>query len=156
MGLRGKFRSATAKPAKVDLAPNREHTVADQKTSKSPTPQITDDKIVLPENAPEDAPVIGTAVVTKIPHHDAEKAAEVIEQTHNGNEKEKSRGIVESADSHSTPASIVNVINSDENIGNGDTTEEVQDESQYPGGLSLSLLTFGLCMAIFTVALDNT
>lgn len=26
----------------------------------------------------------------------------------------------------------------------------------YPGGLQLALLTFGLCMATFTVALDNT
>ena len=152
MGLRGKFRSATASPAKDDLAPNREHAVADQETSKSPTPQITDDKTVLPE----DAPVIGTAVVTKIPHHDAEKAADVVGHTQNGNEKEKSGGIVESANSPSTPASIINATNSDENIENGDTTEEVQDEGQYPGGLSLGLLTFGLCMAIFTVALDNT
>lgn len=31
-----------------------------------------------------------------------------------------------------------------------------QDEIVYPGGLQLGLLTFGLCMATFTVALDNT
>jgi hypothetical protein len=31
-----------------------------------------------------------------------------------------------------------------------------EDEIVYPGGLQLGLLTFGLCMATFTVALDNT
>ena len=34
--------------------------------------------------------------------------------------------------------------------------EEEEDESQYPGGYSLAILTFGLCMATFVVALDNT
>jgi hypothetical protein len=30
------------------------------------------------------------------------------------------------------------------------------DEKNYPGGTQLALLTFGLCMATFVVALDNT
>ncbi|KAI9827465.1 MAG: hypothetical protein M1832_004815 [Thelocarpon impressellum] len=34
--------------------------------------------------------------------------------------------------------------------------EEEVDESQYPGGWALAILTFGLAMAIFVVALDNT
>ena len=34
--------------------------------------------------------------------------------------------------------------------------EEEDDDVDYPGGLKLGLLTFGLCMATFTVALDNT
>lgn len=35
-------------------------------------------------------------------------------------------------------------------------TEEADDEIKYPGGFALAILTFGLCMAIFVVALDNT
>ena len=34
--------------------------------------------------------------------------------------------------------------------------EEEEDESKYPGGWALAILTFGLCMATFVVALDNT
>ncbi|OCL11141.1 MFS general substrate transporter [Glonium stellatum] len=34
--------------------------------------------------------------------------------------------------------------------------EEIEDESKYPSGLSVAFLTFGLCLATFTVALDNT
>jgi hypothetical protein len=34
--------------------------------------------------------------------------------------------------------------------------EEAEEEIDYPSGLKLGLLTFGLCMATFTVALDNT
>lgn len=43
--------------------------------------------------------------------------------------------------------------------GNGaadDTVDEQNNESKYPGGAKLVVLTFGLCMAIFVVALDNT
>lgn len=38
---------------------------------------------------------------------------------------------------------------------NGAETE-ADDESKYPGGFALGILTFGLCMATFVVALDNT
>jgi hypothetical protein len=46
-------------------------------------------------------------------------------------------------------------------VRDGQTTEPnaenaEEEEINYPGGLQLSLLTFGLCMATFTVALDNT
>ncbi|EWC47542.1 hypothetical protein DRE_03162 [Drechslerella stenobrocha 248] len=34
--------------------------------------------------------------------------------------------------------------------------EEEDDESQYPGGLALAILTTGLCLATFVVALDNS
>lgn len=33
---------------------------------------------------------------------------------------------------------------------------EEEETPEYPSGLKLALLTFGLCMATFTVALDNT
>lgn len=36
------------------------------------------------------------------------------------------------------------------------TVDEQDDDSKYPGGGALVILTFGLCMAMFVVALDNT
>ena len=36
------------------------------------------------------------------------------------------------------------------------TVDEQNDDSKYPGGTKLAFLTFGLCMATFVVALDNT
>ncbi|KAL8830989.1 MAG: hypothetical protein Q9191_001117 [Dirinaria sp. TL-2023a] len=36
------------------------------------------------------------------------------------------------------------------------TVDEQNDDSKYPGGTTLIILTFGLCMAMFVVALDNT
>ena len=40
--------------------------------------------------------------------------------------------------------------------GFDDTVDEQNDDSKYPGGAALAVLTFGLCMATFVVALDNT
>ena len=41
--------------------------------------------------------------------------------------------------------------------GNAENTVDDQnDDSKYPGGAKLGILTFGLCMAIFVIALDNT
>ena len=34
--------------------------------------------------------------------------------------------------------------------------QEKEDETKYPGGVALALLTLGLCMSTFVVALDNT
>ena len=34
--------------------------------------------------------------------------------------------------------------------------QEKEDESKYPSGVALTLLTLGLCMSTFVVALDNT
>ncbi|KAI9751495.1 MAG: hypothetical protein M1835_001212 [Candelina submexicana] len=39
------------------------------------------------------------------------------------------------------------------NVVGGDVGE---DETNYPGGWALGILTFGLCLALFVVALDNT
>ena len=52
--------------------------------------------------------------------------------------------------------------NSAEHEVGGTSSEEKKDgegkgdEIIYPGGAALSILTFGLCMATFVVALDNT
>jgi len=34
----------------------------------------------------------------------------------------------------------------------GDVEDEVEDESKYPKGITLAILTFGLCMATFVVS----
>ncbi|KAK6528306.1 hypothetical protein TWF281_009550 [Arthrobotrys megalospora] len=38
----------------------------------------------------------------------------------------------------------------------GESTEEDDDESKYPGGLTLAVLTIGLCLSTFVIALDNS
>jgi hypothetical protein len=43
-----------------------------------------------------------------------------------------------------------------ESTANTNAEDDVDVEVVFPGGLQLGLLTFGLCMATFTVALDNT
>ena len=43
-----------------------------------------------------------------------------------------------------------------EGEGAENTVDEQNDDSKYPSGTVLALLTFGLCMATFVVALDNT
>lgn len=40
--------------------------------------------------------------------------------------------------------------------GSGEEEEEAEDETNYLKGFQLFILTFGLCMGIFVVALDNT
>jgi hypothetical protein len=69
---------------------------------------------------------------------------------------EKSSHLIEEDASAGTNAAMVEksgVVEGNEELGN---EEEDQDNVTYPGGLQLGLLTFGLCMATFTVALDNT
>ncbi|KAL9109715.1 MAG: hypothetical protein Q9187_008126 [Circinaria calcarea] len=43
-----------------------------------------------------------------------------------------------------------------EKEGTAESEEEAEDESKYPGGVALTLLTLGLCLSCFVVALDNT
>lgn len=43
-----------------------------------------------------------------------------------------------------------------EDRGNEEGTEEVEDESEYLSGLKLWLLSLGLCLTTFVIALDNT
>ncbi|MCJ1392052.1 hypothetical protein MMC18_004919 [Xylographa bjoerkii] len=37
-----------------------------------------------------------------------------------------------------------------------ETGDEVEDDREYPNGFALGILTFGLCLATFVIALDNT
>lgn len=57
-----------------------------------------------------------------------------------------------------TDATLVAAGEKDATVGkdNQDESEEAEDESKYPGGAALTILTIGLCLATFVVALDNT
>ncbi|PQE06403.1 hypothetical protein CJF32_00002433 [Rutstroemia sp. NJR-2017a WRK4] len=89
----------------------------------------------LPEKA-DTAAVKGPATH----QHDSEKLPDLVEENTSG---ATSAAIVEKS----------SVVDGNEELSN---EEEDQDNVTYPGGLQLGLLTFGLCMATFTVALDNT
>ncbi|EPS40137.1 hypothetical protein H072_6052 [Dactylellina haptotyla CBS 200.50] len=41
-------------------------------------------------------------------------------------------------------------------VKRNEEAEEVEDESKYPGNVTLAILTIGLCLSIFVVALDNS
>ena len=58
------------------------------------------------------------------------------------------------ADSIDRPTSAEETNNDTDN--EKDEPKEAEDETKYPGGFALGILTFGLCMATFVVALDNT
>jgi fucose permease len=45
---------------------------------------------------------------------------------------------------------------SGEGKGDGEATEEAEDESKYLSGLKLWILSLGLCLTTFVIALDNT
>ncbi|RDW85813.1 hypothetical protein BP5796_04138 [Coleophoma crateriformis] len=59
---------------------------------------------------------------------------------------------------HNVPCTILTGDSAKAVVSEGDDGSEDEDDSNtaYPHGLPLGLLTFGLCMATFTVALDNT
>lgn len=68
---------------------------------------------------------------------------------------EKQNAPIEENESPETNAPIVR--DGETTDGNASNAAKAEDEEiVYPGGLALGLLTFGLCMATFTVALDNT
>ncbi|KAI9754653.1 MAG: hypothetical protein M4579_004616 [Chaenotheca gracillima] len=87
-----------------------------------------------------------TAPVTAEPLSDkAEK--QVVDEKHL-DEKHATAGAVDGAEVVNTEKAVEPVV--------GEEGEEVEDTSNYPHGVQLVLLTFGLAMAIFVVALDNT
>ncbi|KAB8291264.1 hypothetical protein EYC80_009950 [Monilinia laxa] len=113
----------------------------------------------LPEVAPtlggvgevfEDAEKAGAAT-TSFKHHQVEPPAD---HQHQPLDTEKGSHLVTESASAETGAPIVEkdgVVDGAE-VSNG----EDDNENHYVSGVPLVLLTFGLCMATFTVALDNT
>ncbi|KAH6678285.1 major facilitator superfamily domain-containing protein [Halenospora varia] len=107
---------------------------------------------------PEVAPVLGFAGFVGEPEEKAEHAATAFKHHANGDLHEK--GHVEEKTSH-----VVHVGGENGSARTGapmvkeegqESEGEAEEEVVYPGGLALALLTFGLCVGTFTVALDNT
>jgi len=113
---------------------------------------------------PEVAPVLGVGGFVSEPSEKAQEAASAFKQHSSPSptrhddfyqaEKE-SRVITEPSESPENNASVENAPVARQEGDNGDSNDE-EDEIVYPGGIQLALLTFGLCMATFTIALDNT
>jgi len=115
---------------------------------------------------PEVAPVLGVGGFVSESSEKAQEAASAFKQhsspsptRHNDvyQAEKESRIITEAGESPENNASVENaaVARPEAEGDNGDSNDE-EDEIVYPGGVQLALLTFGLCMATFTIALDNT
>ena len=109
---------------------------------------------------PEPLPVFGADGTVLEPEGKALESAKapqepaVIHDPHQYGEKDTP--IVDEKGSTETEATQ---IRQDGGDTGGETTEESgeeEDDTVYPGGGQLALLTFGLCIATFTMALDNT
>jgi len=109
---------------------------------------------------PEAAPVLGAvgwigesddkaqAAAAAFKHHLSPTVTQP--QDHEKGPREHEHEVEGQVASAATTATIVGEETPEESEGEG------EDEVVYPGGMQLALLTFGLCLATFTVALDNT
>lgn len=110
---------------------------------------------------PDVAPVLGAAGWVGEPSEKAEHAATAFKhhlsptitrtKTHEqekGHHEAREEETQEAGSAATTATIVGEETPSDE--------EESEDEVVYPGGMQLGLLTLGLCLATFTVALDNT
>ncbi|TVY67383.1 Efflux pump roqT [Lachnellula suecica] len=110
---------------------------------------------------PQVAPIVGEAGFGGEPSEKADPAATAFKnhpvlESHKGPYNEKVASI--NGENHSATATESPIVQDDVKVAaerSGEEDEEV-DDTVYPGGLQLGLLTFGLCIATFTVALDNT
>lgn len=104
---------------------------------------------------PEVAPVLGAGGLVGISPEKAEYAATVFKQhpvieTHEHNEKHThGEHPAQISDKEGSAGTSLPVVKESE----GETDAEDEDEIVYPAKLQLSLLTLGLCLATFTVAL---
>jgi hypothetical protein len=110
---------------------------------------------------PEVAPVLGGAGIVAEPSEKAEHAATAFEH-HPGLESNGKAHVNEkvthvSDEENSATATETPIVQKDGAAvveASGEEGED-DDETVYPGGLQLGLLTFGLCVATFTVALGT-
>ena len=70
-----------------------------------------------------------------------------IEQSQNTTIKKDEHIAVDPAYAEKTSAEVVRGVEGE---------DEVEDDREYPNGFTLATLTFGLCLATFVIALDNT
>lgn len=100
---------------------------------------------------------------TTIPNSTTENARQEKETGAESSARQRSNGSDDqnNAESHGGVEEYANVNEKEEGAPtvaerNASTVTEVEDESKYVKGLQLVLLTFGLLLATFVVALDNT
>jgi hypothetical protein len=109
---------------------------------------------------PEAAPVVGGAGFVAEPSEKAENAATAFEH-HPGLESNGKAHVNEKVthvtdEENSATATETPIVPKDGAVVEASGEEgEDDDETVYPGGLQLGLLTFGLCVATFTVALGT-
>lgn len=143
-------------PATPDAATSNKptgHAVSDpeEEHHPSPPPRVTDltgdDKVIGP-NAP--VAVLQPGHSTHSAASDEPSTATQSTDIKEHNEKEEEVAASEKNIENAGPAA------EKESEDIRDTVDEQNDDSKYPGGGALAILTFGLCMATFVVALDNT
>ena len=78
------------------------------------------------------------------------------EKSTRGNLKEQNDRIVAPSDPVGATEHIAKSDGSESTLAEEEKEEEQDDETKYPGGFSLAILTVGLALATFVIALDNT
>jgi hypothetical protein len=110
---------------------------------------------------PEVAPVLGGAGFVAEPAEKVEHAATAfkhhptLEPQENGQLKEKSANGNEEKDTATSTQTPVVQKDVEAGVEGSGEEGETDSETVYPGGLQLGLLTFGLCVATFMVALGK-
>ena len=121
-------------------------------TSPQPTSLTGDDKVIGPN-----APVGVLQSVQSPPSTGSDEPSATSTQSTELKEKAIERdGSKEDIASSGENTKIEYTAKEKEGDNAEDTVDDQNDDSKYPGGGKLALLTFGLCMATFVVALDNT
>lgn len=148
MGLLQRIKGLAAADAVDQPASTTTPSISSPTTTPEPAvagvrPLTGEDKVIGPN-----APV--PDLVTSHPPAPSEMngLAESGAHTGHGRDRELEISANDGSNDEKTEAGVAN----EENVGN----EEKEDETVYPGGAALAVLTFGLCMATFVVALDNT
>lgn len=155
-----------AAPTEARAEADRERPVTPDSIDSLPfaTPPETgptgDDKIIgpsVPVAIEENDQPQGAADCNEPSSDATDSASEEKKVEHNQSQTLKSDEIgpqQETRDANGTSAEKTETTN--EGDGAENTVDEQNDDSQYPSGAKLAVLTFGLCMATFVVALDNT
>jgi hypothetical protein len=159
MSVASEKATADSVPAETQPDPDPVHhdTHETRKSTSSRRPSLHDH---ASSPFPEAAPVLGAvgwvgesdektqAAATAFKHHLSPTVTRP--HDHEKGPHEHEHGVEGQVASTATTATIVGEETPEESEGEG------EDEVVYPGGMQLALLTFGLCLATFTVALDNT
>lgn len=149
MGLLQRIRGLAAahavdQPASTTTPSISSPTTTPEAAAAGARPLTGEDKVIGPNSPVPD-------LVTSHPLAPSEKNGLAESGAHTGHGA-TDRELEISPNDGSNDEKTVAGVAKEENVGD----EEKEDETVYPGGAALAVLTFGLCMATFVVALDNT